>query len=277
MRGFVFHSDYNGKNICELHEKDGVPYIQFKPYQELPFIVHGFSTRLGGVSDGEFATMNLSYNRGDNPHHVDQNYELICNALDIKKEQLVFTHQIHETTIQYADGSVQQYKDTDGLITDQPGIVIATSYADCVPLYFVDTKKKVIGFSHSGWRGTVGRIGAKTVGTMVEHFGCKRDDIVAVIGPSICKDCYEVSEEVAEEFSAILSKEQQKDVIFKKQNGKYQLDLWRANQWILLNTGLKIENIHIAGLCTCCNSKVLFSHRASMGRRGNLNGFLGIR
>ncbi len=277
MQELIFHSNYNGKEICELLIKDGIPYIQYKPLQKFPFIVHGFSTRIGGVSEGEFATMNLSYSRGDNPDYVDRNYELICNALDIKKEQLVFTNQIHETTIQYTDGSLRQYKDTDGLITDKSGIVIATSYADCVPLYFVDTKKKVIGFSHSGWRGTVGKIGAKTVDAMVKNFNCKKEDILAVIGPSICKDCYEVSEEVNKEFSSILSKEQIKDVIFEKGNDKYQLDLWKANQWILLDAGLKIENIHIAGLCTCCNSKVLFSHRASMGRRGNLNGFLGIR
>ena len=277
MKDLIFHSEYNGKEICEVHSKDGVPYIEFKPFRELPFVIHGFSTRLGGVSDREFASMNLSYHRGDDSKNVDRNYELICNALNIDKEQLVFTNQIHDTKIQYADGSQKQYANTDGLITDKSGIVIATSYADCVPLYFVDVKKKVIGFSHSGWRGTVGKIGKKTVEEMSKKFNSNKEDIIAIIGPSICKDCYEVSEEVAQEFSNVLSKEQIKDVIFEKGNGKYQLDLWKANQWILLDTGLRSENIYISGLCTSCNSDVLFSHRATKGKRGNLNGFLGIR
>ncbi|MFA9463647.1 MAG: peptidoglycan editing factor PgeF [Velocimicrobium sp.] len=277
MINFLFHSEYDGESVCEILEKNGVYYIQFKPYQKLPFLVHGFSTRLGGVSKHEFSSMNLSYQRGDKKEYVNQNYEIICKTLDISKKQLVFTNQVHDTRIQYADGSKSQYQDTDALVTDKEGIVIVTSYADCVPLYFVDKKMKIIGFAHSGWRGTVGKIGLKTIAFMIESFGCKSEDIIAVIGPSICKDCYEISEEVAIQFEAGFSKEQQKEILFEKGNGKYQLDLWKANQWILLEAGLKKENIHIAGLCTCCNHELFFSHRATGGKRGNLNGFLGIR
>lgn len=277
MNDLVFHSKYNGKEICELVKRDGVLYIQFRPFKQLPFLVHGFSTRIGGVSEGEFSTMNLSYHRGDKKEHVDKNYELICKALGIETEQLVFTNQVHKTSIQYADGKQKQYQDTDGLITDKSGIVIATSYADCVPLYFVDTKKKVIGFCHSGWRGTVGKIGAKTVNAMTQTFGSNKEDIIALIGPSICRECYEVSSDVADEFLKLLPDKMAKEVVFPKENGKSNLDLWKANEWILIDSGLNPQKIYISGLCTCCNPNLLFSHRASKGRRGNLNGFLGIR
>lgn len=277
MKEFVFHPDYRGDEICRTVEKDGVAYLRFKPYEEFPFLVQGFSTRLGGVSEGEFASMNLSYLRGDDPQNVDKNYELICAALGIEKEQLVFTNQIHETKVSYADGSRQQYAATDALITDRPGVVIVTSYADCVPLYFVDPTRRVIGCAHSGWRGTRGKIGIKTVEAMSLTFGSRAEDMVALIGPSICKDCYEVSREVVEEFSVILPEEQLEQAVTERGDEKYQLDLWKINRFLLLEAGLREENIHIAGLCTCCNSGLLFSHRASRGHRGNLNAFLGIR
>lgn len=262
---------WQGEKTTHLVENKGVPYLVFEPFQKLPFITHGFSTRLGGVSKNEFASMNLSYERGDEKEAVDENYHRICKALGVAEEKLVFSQQVHATKVVRVEKPGRYLTGIDGMVTNTPGLVLTTSYADCVPLFFVDKEKKAIGLSHSGWRGTKGEIGRITVETMKREFDSNLEDIVAVIGPSICGSCYEVSEEVALQFP--------ETVRWRKEGteaGKYQLDLWKANQEILERAGLPKENIHTAGVCTACNSKLLFSHRASNGKRGNLNGFLSI-
>jgi YfiH family protein len=178
----------------------------------------------------------------------------------------------------------RDYKEIDGLITNTPGITLVTKYADCVPLYFVDPVKYAIGLSHSGWKGTVNRIGYKTVKEMGNAFGSNPKDIIAVIGPSICMDCYEVGEEVALEFrNAFLNIGDNKlfddgasPILVKNQRGRYQLNLWEACRRVLLEAGLCKENIHISKVCTSCNSQLLFSHRKSKGKRGSLGAFLAI-
>ena len=158
-----------------------------------------------------------------------------------------------------------------------PGVVLATFYADCVPLFFIDTKKKAIGLSHSGWRGTVGRLGQRTLEAMYQAFGTKPEDVTAAIGPSICQACYEVSEDVAEAFRKAFRGPGQADaLLIDKGKGKYQLDLWRANQIVLEEAGILADKIQVTDVCTCCNPDYLFSHRASQGKRGNLGAFLGL-
>ncbi|NLJ90776.1 MAG: peptidoglycan editing factor PgeF [Clostridiales bacterium] len=266
-------------------ENDGkAPYITFPALSKIPFIKHGFSTRIGGVSKDCLSTMNLDFSREDRAN-VLKNFQIISDSIGLKYEDLVFSHQVHKTNVRLVTNEDKgkgiirdrDYSDIDGLITNTPGIPLVTFYADCVPLYFVDTKNKAIGLSHSGWRGTVSRMGEETVEAMKKEFGSSPKDIVAVIGPSICKDCYEVSEDVAIEFYSIFTKDQCLDIIEKKENNKYQLDLWMANLHILLDAGLQAENIHISGVCTACNSDLLFSHRASKGKRGSLAAFLTIK
>ena len=176
----------------------------------------------------------------------------------------------------------KDYRDVDGLITNVPGLILGTFYADCVPLLFVDPVHHAIGCSHSGWRGTVGEMGKKTVEAMREAYGSRPEDIFAAIGPSICQDCYEVGKDVAEPFEKLFSQERYQDVSMKnilteKVNGKYQLDLWRANEAILLGAGILKEHLSMTDICTCCNPGYLFSHRASKGRRGNLAAFLMLK
>ena len=137
--------------------------------------------------------------------------------------------------------------------------------------------KCVIGLSHSGWRGTVAKIGKATVEKMKEEYGCHPEDILAAIGPSICQDCYEVSEDVIEEFKTAFAGEYQERLYYKKKNGKYQLNLWETNRLIFLEAGIPEANISMPGICTCCNPEFLFSHRASHGKRGNLAAFLGLK
>ncbi|MEG0156818.1 MAG: polyphenol oxidase family protein, partial [Anaerovoracaceae bacterium] len=156
-------------------------------------------------------------------------------------------------------------------------ICLVTFYADCVPLYFVDPVKKVIGLSHSGWRGTVGKIGRKTVETMEHEYGCDPKDIRGAIGPSICQDCYEVSEDVISEFQKGFSQGDWEELFFQKENGKYQLNLWKANELVMKEAGILKEHIAVTNLCTCCNRQLLFSHRGSNGKRGNMGAFLALK
>jgi hypothetical protein len=229
--------------------------------------------------------MNLSFSRGDSRENVLENYRRMALAMGVPLENFVASDQTHTTNIQVVDADMKgcgilrprPYKEIDGLITNMRGIVLVTFYADCVPLYFVDPVKRAIGLSHSGWRGTVGRMGAVTVQRMHETFGSHPGDIHAAIGPSICQDCYEVSEDVIEEFKKAFREEQFPSLFYKKENGKFQLNLWEANRQILLEAGIPSGQISLPNLCTCCNPRLLFSHRASKGKRGNLAAFLGIQ
>ena len=128
----------------------------------------------------------------------------------------------------------------------------------------------MIASSHSGWRGTVGKIGEKTVQKMVSEFGCRPEDIYAAVGPSICGSCYEVSQDVADAFSAVFSEEACDQFIIDDHNGKYHLDLWDANRQILLDSGILPEHMAMPDICTCCNPKLMWSHRHTGGQRGSL-------
>lgn len=272
------------RKTTECRERGGVPFLTFPLLEETGMVTHGFSTRMGGVSEGIFSTMNVSFTRGDREEDVRENYRRLASAIGFRCEDLVYSDQTHTTNLRVVTEEdrgkgftrPKDYTDIDGLVTDVPGLVLATFYADCVPLYFVDPVCGCIGLSHSGWRGTVGKIGEKTVRRMEKEYGSRPEDIKAAVGPSICQDCYEVSEDVIQEFCEAFGKEYWQELFYKKENGKYQLNLWRANEIVLLEAGLKKENLAVTDVCTCCNSELLFSHRASEGRRGNLGAFLMI-
>ena len=264
-------------------EINGVRYLQFPALLEQEVCRHLFSTRIGGISKGDLGSMNLSYTRGDEKENVDENFRRIADILGCGMEDFVLTHQTHTTNVRViteADrgkGIVKErdYEDVDGLVTNVPGIVLSTFYADCVPLYFVDPVKKAIGLSHSGWKGTVNKMGKVTVQKMTEEYGSNPDDIIAAIGPSICVDCYEVSMDVADAFmDAFANAENLSKIVLPKNEEKAMLDLWQANYAVLLEAGLKREHISMPDICTACNKEVLFSHRASNGKRGNLGAFL---
>ena len=294
-----------------VQEKEGVTFLTYPALDELPGIVHGFSTRLGGVSEVIYATMNSSYTRRDKDESVTENFRRISLAMGFSPEDIVTSDQTHTANVRVVTEKdrgngitkPRPYTDVDGMITNVPGLVLATFYADCVPLYFVDPVRRVVGLSHSGWRGTVARIGAITVRKMTETYGTDPKDLYAAIGPSICQDCYEVSEDVIEQFQHAFPEDEYLDLYckdlsgdtrldlycqnfsekihsnlyYRKSNGKYQLNLWEANRHILLDAGIPASRISLPNLCTCCNPNLLFSHRATHGRRGNLAAFLGLK
>lgn len=266
----------------EIHREGELCYLTFPALSAAGVVEHLFSTRLGGVSGGCLGSMNLSYTRGDEKENVDENFRRIAGALNRSVEEFVFTDQTHTANVRVVDrrdagcGMTRErgYHDVDGLVTNDPEIVLCAFFADCVPLFFVDPIKRVIGLSHSGWKGTVQKIGMETVRTMQREFGCDPSDIEAAIGPSICGDCYEVSEDVAEQFREAFA--DTKTILKEKGGGKYLLDLWEANRIIMTEAGILGEHISVTDLCTCCNPEFLFSHRASHGNRGNLGAFLAL-
>ncbi len=272
------------RQIFREIEKE-VPYLEYPLLTDTQIVHHGFSTRLGGVSQGCYASMNLSFTRGDDEAAVRENYHRIAKSIGVKCENMVLSQQTHTTNVRVVTekdkgkGIVKplDYTDVDGMVTNIHGICLVTFYADCVPLYFVDPVQKAIGLSHSGWRGTVGKIGKETIRKMEEQYGSDPKDILAAVGPSICKDCYEVSEDVILEFQKNFKERYWKDLFYRKENGKYQLDLWKANEIIFKESGILPEHIAVTNVCTHCNSEILYSHRTSGDRRGNLAAFLALK
>lgn len=268
----------------EITEKEVLPLLHYPLLEETGIVEHCFTTRLGGVSEGVCSTLNLSFSRGDDPAAVMENYRRVAKTFGKTVDDFVCTDQTHTTNVLqvgktekgYGVTREKLYTDVDGLITDELGVILSTFYADCVPLYFVDPVHKAIGLSHSGWRGTVGRMGQKTLEAMEKAYGTKPEEVVAAIGPSICQDCYEISEDVAEHFYEEF-KDHGDKILINKGNGKYQLDLWKTNEIVLLEAGVLQEHLAVTNICTCCNAKVLFSHRASQGKRGNLAAFLMLK
>ncbi|MCI7739046.1 MAG: peptidoglycan editing factor PgeF [Lachnospiraceae bacterium] len=273
---------------CEnmnVRKNGEVVYLTFPALERETAVYHGFSTRFGGVSEGIYHSMNLSFTRGDQEEAVKENFCRISSAIGFPSESIVTSDQTHTTNVRVVTEEdrgcgitkPRSYTDVDGMVTNVPGLTLATFYADCVPLYFYDPVHRAIGLSHSGWRGTVGKIGKVTVETMARVYGTKPEDVLAAIGPSICQECYEVSADVIEQFRGAFEEKDWNDLFYAKENGKYQLNLWKANEKIFLEAGILPEHISLSNLCTCCNPKFLFSHRASHGKRGNLAAFLGIQ
>lgn len=259
-----------------INNKNGVTYITFPLLEKTGLVNHLFSTRIGGVSEGKYASMNLSFNNGDNREAVLENYRRLCECVDIDIKNLVLSRQTHTdnvkvVSLEHCGTGIfkDSFSDIDGLITNERGVALVTQYADCTPLVFLDPVKKVIATSHAGWRGTVKEIGKKTVQKMESQFGCNPNDIIAGIGPCIGNCCYEVDDPVYNELIKLkyLNLNQ---ILTPKDNGRYMLDLVEANKQILINAGVNPNNIDCSDICTCCNADVLHSHRASKGERGNL-------
>lgn len=280
MLGLIYKDD---QNVLEEKVVNGVPLLTYPLLERTNVVKHGFSTRLGGVSTGDCATMNISTTRGDAPEAVEENKRRLSGALGVKVEDFTFTYQTHTTNVAvvWEEDRGTRFMETDGMVTNVPGICLVTFYADCVPLYFVDPVKKVIGLSHSGWRGTVHKMGKVTVEKMTEVYGTNPADVVAAVGPSICQDCYEVSEDVIAKFRDSFEECHWQQLFYQKEEqreaGKYQLNLWKANELVLKEAGIPKEQIAVTNLCTHCNPNVLFSHRATGGKRGNLSAFLALK
>ena len=268
----------------QINNENGVCFVTFPLLTATGLVNHAFTTKIGGVSKGIYATMNMGFSVGDDTNAVMENYKIICNAAGITYENLTLSHQTHTNNLRVITKEdigkgifkERDFSDIDGIITNLKNVPLVTQYADCTPLLFCDPKKQVIATSHAGWRGTVSEIGLKTVEKMREAFGCNPKDIIAAIGPCICKDCYEVDIPVYNTFlqngNFIMN-----EIFTPTYKDHFLLDLKTANKQILLNAGIKEENIDISDLCTCHKHEYFHSHRYTNGKRGTLAAIIELK
>lgn len=257
-------------------------YITFDSFNKTNLVNHCFTTRNGGYSKGVYESLNLSFSKGDNKQDVIKNYNEILSEIGSDIKNVVMSaSQVHETKIHIATKDDCQkgiFKENDligidGFITDVPKIMLATFYADCVPLYFLDTKNRAIGLSHAGWRGTFSNMVSSTINKMNKTFNTKPEDLIMGIGPAICGNCYEVDEVVANKF--IKNFDFAHDYIVQCNEEKFLIDLKLINARIAKELG--ILNIEISDKCTKCNPDLFFSHRIMGDHRGNMAAFLELK
>lgn len=262
------------------HERGGIVYFTIPSFDDTGMVKHCFSTRKGGVSSGQVKGLNLGFSRPDSWENVAANFERLCSAVGIDKESLVFSHQVHGTTIRRVTREdagkgiwrVSDIRNTDGLITDEKEVTLTTFYADCVPLFFLDPVKRAIGLTHAGWKGTVAGIAAVTLTKMIEAFGSHPGDMLVGIGPSICRDCYEVDMPVIEKLREGF--ESWREVTVPLGKDRYLLDLQLTNSMILHKAGVKNDNITGSGLCTRCCKELFYSYRRERENTGSLAALL---
>ena len=274
---------YNTLNY-KLVTKDDLTYLCFTPWEKDKQLVHAFSTRFGGVSEGMFTSLNLGFNRGDKEENVLENYRRMAKALEVPVESFVLSKQVHEINIAKVTAEDQgnglskpnQWESMDGLYTEEKGVTLVTHYADCVPLFFYAPERGMIGMAHAGWRGTVMEIGKAMVKRWVEEENIPVSKIQVAIGPSIGPCCFEVHEDVQSEFAKRFG-ENADFITYDEQKQKYNIDLWACNRQSLLEAGILEENLIISGICTCCHSELFFSHRKTAGKRGTLGAFMSLR
>ncbi len=234
---------------------------------------HAFSTRYGGVSQGSLSSLNLGIHRGDLRENVLKNYEILGSALGFSPEDTVFTHQTHTDIVEKVgkkdrgDGLFREVEpERDGLITNEPGVVLTVFSADCTPILFFDPVKKAVGAAHAGWRGTALGIAKKTVEAMTREFGCSPSHIRAAIGPCIGKCCFETDGDVPSAMVAALGEEA--NAFITKSGEKYHVDLKGINTLWLQKAG--VEQIQVSEDCTVCQHDRFWSHRMTKGDRGSL-------
>ncbi len=252
-------------------------YLQSDLLKSVKSVGHCFTAKNGGVSCGKIEGLNLGYRVGDGKISVDANYRLIAEDMGFSFERITAGRQTHSSNIRVITeedagkgvSRESEFSDVDGLVTNVRDLPLVVYYADCVPILLADESAGVIAAVHSGWRGTVGKIAAKAVEIMTAQFGASALRIKAAIGPSIGPCCFETGGEVACCFDESL--------VTECQNGKFRVDLWRANENILTHCGLKRENIDILKMCTICNSDTLYSYRTHKESTGRMGAFVVLK
>ena len=275
----------------------GVRILQVPTFSKIPWLVHGFSTRPGGVSevDGE-KVLNLGAVEWDSRENVEENKRRFQSALAANDLKLVSLHQIHSDVVCAFDAAPTKQCKGDASATNTPGLLLGVRTADCAPVLVVDPKKRVVAAIHAGWRGTLQRIVTKSIGQMQMEFGCRPADLLAAIGPAIGGCCYEVGTEVASAFAAKFPNAAEffDELRTGDEPNPLQwlnmmppghqpppknvlLNLPKANRLQLLEAGVGEQNIFVRDLCTACRSDFLFSYRKERANSGRLLSVIGIR
>ena len=256
-----------------FHEHNELRYYSFDIFSKS--IKQAVFTRHGGVSLAPWHSLNLGGSVGDDPAHVAENRVRVFQSMGCEPASIHDVWLVHGTSIVYADAPRpldQPSAKADIIFTDNPNVSLFMRFGDCVPILFHDPKKHVIGIAHAGWMGTVRGVVQTAVEGMQSHYGCKPEDIVAGIGPSIGVDHYEVGADVISQFQEKYNKDA--DQILQTRNRSTYLDLWAANAIQLRNAG--VEQIQISGLCTACHLEDWFSHRAEKGRTGRFGAIMAL-
>ncbi|MGP1907410.1 peptidoglycan editing factor PgeF [Metabacillus sp. JX24] len=248
-------------------------------------LVIGFTTKNGGVSSGHFQSLNLGLHVHDDPASVTENRKILASAVNMPIEHWVYADQVHDSSIYKArkeDRSkgtmnyASAVPETDGLYTDEEGLMLSLCYADCVPLFFYEPEKRLVGTAHAGWKGSVLDIGGKMARTWTLKEGVSAQSIYAIIGPSIGPCCYTVDDYVIDRVNKALSNAFPSPYE-EVSAGQYSLDLKLLNKYLLLNAGLSESRILTTPLCTSCESSLFFSHRRDGGKTGRMAGFIGLK
>ena len=264
--------------------EQSLPLIESPLLQGFSGLRHGFSTRKGGVSKEHLSSLNFGFSLGDDRENVIENFRIMGTALGGQAEDFVLTKQTHSVNVRRVGRDdrgkgifrERDYTDVDALMTNEEGVILTAFSADCVPILFYDKGHRAIASCHSGWRGTHGRILAEVIKAMEEEFSSKPEEIYIAIGPSICKNCYEVSSDVGEAFLEAfpISTKIKYCPVERVSEEKFHIDLWELNRLIALECFIPPDNISISGYCTMENPELFFSHRYSQGKRGVQGSFI---
>ncbi len=262
-------------NIVE-RVRDGVTYLASEGIEAAGGAAHGFSTRLGGVSEGMWSSLNLGVSRGDDPDHVRENYRRFFKAVGASGRRMAMNNQVHGArvrTITTADLKDDPYgkaaAEADGMLTDIPGVALVVFSADCVPILLYDPVRRVVGAVHAGWRGTAAGVAAAAVERMMDVYGCRGEDVLAAVGPAIGPCCFETHEDVPNAIMATVATPAL-DYIKIKENGKFSVDLKGINAKRLELAGLDPAHIAVCGECTACMPDKYWSHRRFGTNRGSM-------
>jgi YfiH family protein len=264
--------------VFHFVHRDAIEYLEAEELSALGFVVHGFCTRRGGVSEGPFSSLNAGFLAGDREGDVLRNLAIVGEAFAIPSDRLILMGQVHGDRIRVIDRDEpppECIPECDGLITARPGVALAIRTADCVPLLFVDRVRRVIGVAHAGWRGTALGMASRMVGAFIERFSSRVEDILVAIGPAVGPCCYQVDAPVHAAFSS----RSDAGIFLRpcREDDRWMLDLAFANRLQIGEQGVPEGNILSAGLCTACRQELFFSHRASRGRTGRQINFLMLR
>ena len=285
----------DGEHGWIVRAKLGLQILQSQALAELDWLVHGFSTRLGGRP-----ALNLGFTEWDESEQVAANRARFAEALGATKMPLVTLRQFHSDVIHFAAGPSAEAPKADALMTSTLGLLLAVQTADCVPILLADTRRRVVAAVHAGWRGTLARIAVKALGRMRMEFGTRPRDVIAALGPAIGRCCYEVGPDVAQAFAAQfpLAADWFDGPFEQLSRGeeplwlpwltmmppghvppppRVRLDLRASNRWQLMDAGVREKQIFISGLCTACRTDLLFSYRREGTRTGRLMAVIGIR
>lgn len=257
----------NLSNDVVIHKnKDGFEYLQFKKLLEYPNIEHCYTMSCGGID----------FNIYEDDYILQKTYDKVCSIFELNKENIVKPHQSHTDNIKIIKNLEKNLYDIDGMLTDLKDIILCSTSADCTSLILFDPKKNVIGNVHSGWRGTIKRIGQKTVQKMINEYGCDAKDIICCICPHIRKCHFEVGEEVAKIFINNFKDIEDIDKLIVKKSidkisnneQKYYIDTTMINVKLLQKIGLKDKNILDSGICNVCNKEYFHSYRVEKQNYG---------